>query len=68
MTALGFGTVAAKPLYQRARAIREMALGPEHPSVATSLENYAVLLRETGRGAAAAKMKARAKAIRAKYE
>jgi hypothetical protein len=66
MAALGFGTVAAKPLYQRALAIREKALGPEHPSVATSLENYAVLLRETGGGAEAAKMEARVKAIRAK--
>ncbi len=58
----------AEPLYRRALAINENALGPEHPSVAKSLENYAVLLRETGRGAKAAKMKARAKAIHAKYE
>ncbi len=48
-------------------AILEKALGPEHPRVATSLENYAALLRETGRGAEAAKMDARAKAIPAKY-
>ncbi len=34
--------------------------------MATSLENYAILLRKTGRGAEATKMKARAKAIRAK--
>ncbi len=46
----------------------EKALGPEPPDVATSLENYANLLRETGRGAEAAKMEARAKAIRAKSE
>ena len=46
----------------------ERAKGPEHPYVAQSLENYAVLLRETGRGAEAAKMEARAKTIRAKYE
>ena len=58
----------AEPLFKRALAIFEKVLGPEHPSVAISLENYAVLLRETRRGAKAAKMKARAKAIHAKYE
>jgi len=36
--------------------------------VAESLENYAALLRETGRADEAAKTEARAKAIRAKYE
>ncbi len=45
----------------------EKALGPEHPDVATSLENYANLLRETGRGAEAAKTEVRAKVIRAKH-
>ncbi len=58
----------AEPLYKRALAIWEKALGPEHPDVATSLENYAALLRETGRADEAAEMEARAKAIRAKYE
>ena len=57
----------AEPLQKRALAIREKALGPEHPRVATSLENYAALLRDTGRSAEAAKMEARAKAIRAKH-
>ena len=52
----------------RSLAIKEKVLGPEHPSVATSLENYAALLRETGRADEAAEMEARAKAIRAKYE
>ncbi len=37
--------IEAGPLYQRSLAIRERALGPEHPDVATSLENYATLLR-----------------------
>ena len=32
-----------KPLYQRARAIREEGLGPEHPDVAQSLNNLAAL-------------------------
>ena len=59
---------AAAPLYRRSLAILERALGPEHPDVAQSLENYAVMLRETGRADEAAEMEARAKAIRAKYE
>ncbi len=52
---------------KRALAIVEKALGPEHPQVAASLENYAALRRETGRSDEAAKMEARAKAIRAKH-
>jgi tetratricopeptide (TPR) repeat protein len=35
----------ALPLYQRALAIREKALGPDHPKTATSLNNMAELLR-----------------------
>ncbi len=54
----------AELLYKRSLAIHEKALGPEHPNVATSLENYAALLRENGRTAEADKMEARAKAIR----
>ena len=57
----------AEPLYQRSLAIVEKALGPEHPDVAKSLEDYAGLLRATGRVSEAAKMEARAKAIRAKH-
>jgi tetratricopeptide (TPR) repeat protein len=57
----------AEPLYQRSLAIREKALGPEHPSVATSLENYATLLRKTEREDEAEEMEARAQAIRAKH-
>ena len=33
----------AEPLFKRALAIREKALGPEHPDVATSLNNLALL-------------------------
>jgi tetratricopeptide (TPR) repeat protein len=33
----------AMPLYERALAIREQALGPDHPNVATSLDNPADL-------------------------
>ncbi len=57
----------AEPLYKRALAIVEKALGPEHPDVAKSLENYAALLRETGRTTEATEMEARTKAIRAKH-
>jgi hypothetical protein len=49
-------------------AIWEKALGLEHPNVAASLENYAALLRKTGRPKKPAVMEARAIAIRAKYE
>ncbi len=47
---------AARPLYERALAIREAALGPEHPDVATSLNNLAGLHYAQGdvRGGAAA--------------
>ncbi len=58
----------AEPLFQRALAIDEKALGPEHPDVAQSLENYAALLRQTARADEAERMEARAKAIRAKYQ
>ena len=39
----------AEPLYRRALAIFEKALGPEHPDVVTVKENYAFMLNETGR-------------------
>ncbi len=35
----------AEPLQKRSVAIFEKALGPDHPSVAVILGNYAVLLR-----------------------
>ncbi len=58
----------AEPLYKRSLAISEKALGPEHPDVAQSLENYAARLRQTARADEAERMEARAKAIRAKPE
>ena len=57
----------AEPLYERALAIKEKAFGAQHPNVATSLENYAALLRETGREAEVEKMQTRAKTIRAEH-
>jgi hypothetical protein len=47
---------------------RLKALGPEHLLVAWSLEQYATLLRDTGRAGAGKKLEARANAIRAKNE
>ena len=58
----------AEPLYQRSLTITENTLGPEDPNVAMSLEDYATLLRQTGRTDEAKRMEARARAIRAKYE
>ncbi|HIJ44334.1 MAG: tetratricopeptide repeat protein [Rhodospirillales bacterium] len=58
---------AAEPLYKRSLLIWEKALGPEHPKVATSLENYAKLLRKTERHAEAEELEARGKAIRARH-
>ena len=57
----------AEPLYRRALAIDEKALGPEHPEVAKTLDNHAELLRKTNRTAEAIKLEARAQAIRAKH-
>jgi hypothetical protein len=55
----------AEPLYVRALAIWEKALGGEHPHVATVLESYALLLILTGRQAEGSTLKARAETIRA---
>jgi hypothetical protein len=58
----------AEPLYQRALAIREETLGPDHPEVATILEKYASQLCKTGREMQARPMNARAQAIREKHK
>jgi hypothetical protein len=39
----------AEPLYRRTLAITEASLGPDHPDVATRLNNLAGLLRATNR-------------------
>jgi tetratricopeptide (TPR) repeat protein len=46
----------AEPLYQRVLAIREKALDPQHPDVAGSLEDYALLLRKMDRSHEAASL------------
>jgi hypothetical protein len=57
----------AESLFEWALAIQERTLGPDHPDVATSLENYADILRKTHRKTEAIVVEARAKAIRAKH-
>jgi Flp pilus assembly protein TadD len=39
----------AEPLLRRALAIFEQSFGPEHPEVATTLNNLAMLLQATNR-------------------
>ena len=56
----------ARPLYERALAIREKALGPEHPHTAMSLNNLANLLQARGDLAGARPLYERALAIREK--
>src|SRR5204863_258971 len=57
---------AALPIYQRALAIFEKALGSDHPSVATGLNNLAELYRNQGNYEAALRLQQRALAIREK--
>jgi tetratricopeptide (TPR) repeat protein len=54
---------AARPLYERALAINEQALGPQHPATAVSLNNLAGLLDRQGDYAAARPLYERALAI-----
>jgi tetratricopeptide (TPR) repeat protein len=54
---------AARPLYERALAIHEQTLGPQHPATATSLNNLALLLQHQGDYAAARPLYERALAI-----
>ena len=56
----------AEPLYKRSLAIREKALGPEHPDVAYSLNNLAALYELQGRYAEAEPLYKRSLAIREK--
>ena len=56
----------ARPLYERALAIHEKALGPEHPNTAQSLNNLAALLRDQGDPIGARPLYERVLAIREK--
>ena len=56
----------AGPLYERALAIREKTLGPDHPATATALNNLATLYASVGRFASAEPLYQKALAIREK--
>ena len=53
----------AEPLYERALAMSEKALGSDHPDVATTLNNLAELYQDQGKYAEAAALYQRALAI-----
>lgn len=53
----------AEPLYRRALAIEEKVLGPDHPEVASDLNNLALLLWDTNRASEAEPLYRRALAI-----
>ena len=55
---------AAEPLYKRALALWEKALGADHPHVATVLGNMAEFYKKIGRNDEAKGFEERAKAIR----
>jgi tetratricopeptide (TPR) repeat protein len=54
----------ARPLFERALAIRERVLGSDHPATAISLDNLASLLEDQGEFAACTPLYERALAIR----
>ena len=56
----------AEPLHKRSLAIKEKALGPDHPNIAYNLENLAEIYAKTDREAEAEKLEKRAAAIKAK--
>ena len=58
----------AEPLYQRAIAILDKSLPPDHPNLAVVRENYAAVLDRLGRGDEAAALRAQAAAIRQRRE
>ncbi len=58
----------AEPLFKRALAIEEKALGPDHPDLATTLENMADLYKKTGRLDEAKRFEERAQAIRSRNQ
>jgi tetratricopeptide (TPR) repeat protein len=53
----------AEPLYKRALEMRKQVLGPNDPSVAAVMRNYAVLLRAMGKADEAKEMDKQARAI-----
>jgi len=68
MLALVYGSqgkyAEAEPLFKRSLAIREKALGPEHPDVGRSLNYLAKLYRNMGKAEEASQLEERAKEIK----
>jgi tetratricopeptide (TPR) repeat protein len=58
----------AEPLYKRALVIWEKVLGPDHPHIATVLENMAEFYREIDREEEAKRLEERVKRIRSKHQ
>jgi Flp pilus assembly protein TadD len=58
----------AEPLHRRALALRERVLGPDHPDVAQSISNLAVVLAALGRPAEAEPLHRRALALRERVQ
>jgi hypothetical protein len=58
-----FGPGGRRPLFKRAIYIQEHSLGPGHPDLATTVADYAVLLKKTGRRKRAIEMETRARDI-----
>jgi Tfp pilus assembly protein PilF len=54
---------AARPLLERALAIDETVYGPDHPEVATRLNNLALILQDLGQPGTAQQLQERALAI-----
>jgi tetratricopeptide (TPR) repeat protein len=58
----------SEALYKKSLSLREKVFGPDHPSVAASLRNYAALLRKMNRLKEAQDLDSRAEAIENKFE
>jgi len=59
-------TADAEKMYKRALAVKEVALGPDHPDVATTLTNLGVLYAASGRDQDAVPVLERSLSIREK--
>ena len=64
VSVVGGRLAEAESLIARAVAIREEAIAPDHPDLASALEVYAIVLQMTGRESEGEAMDARAAAIR----
>jgi hypothetical protein len=56
----------AESYFNKALSIRERVFGLDHPAIASTLEQYATLLRNLKRESEAGKLEKRIQAIRAK--